>query len=597
MKKILMMLIVLLGCISFEDVMAQDVIDGVLSIPEGTTSIGDEAYKGKKDFKEVVIPPSVKTIGSKAFQSCTSLETINIPETVEEIGLFAFRYCRKLQAINVSDNNPNYTSVDGVLFNKDKSILICYPAGKTNSFYDIPNTVKTISQTAFAVSTQYPSNLTTVNISEGVQEIQKYAFLNSVNLTNVSLPKSLTVIGQEAFSGTNISSVTLRSNPIIGDNALPCEYLSCIMPTKTFYAIGENFDKTGLKVFLNKTDGTRTEINNYSLSGFDSNTSGNKTIKIMYSNYTQEITVCVKAQGTFVDLSVYFPPIKCQWFSYDENNIEYTSGDIYDGDRGPCAAMALGYYYRTFLHAKTHKLSKEDLEKTENQFSPKYLYMITEKHDPNYHGGLIVRHVLTALKNYGIATMKTVPYINFEPITGTNPKWDEEAKRYKIDSIFIFTQKDFTVKKLKKYLLDSNAIAISINHHPNKKESIFRMWKGDGVLYNENYIDTINGRHVMVITGFDDSKGEHGAFRIVNSYQKEWADNGYIWVDQEYLVKNFANYGFVNWACIMYADDRIIDKLDIEPTKTGYYLNEKFDNAKWYTYTAYDDQHQNSKTK
>ena len=151
----LLIAVLLTVVLAMTNASGQTITNNVLYISEGTVSIPNEAYRGRTDFKQVVFPSSLKTIGNKAFQSCINLERVNIPSTVENIGSFAFRYCSKLEAIIVSEANPNYSSDDGVLFSKDKSILICYPAGKINNSYEIPNTVKTISQTAFAVVSVY----------------------------------------------------------------------------------------------------------------------------------------------------------------------------------------------------------------------------------------------------------------------------------------------------------------------------------------------------------------------------------------------------------------------------------------------------------
>ena len=91
----------------------------------------------------------VTTIGDDAFEGCTNLSSIEIPDSVISIGNSAFSECEKLSAINVSSGNNNYASIDGVLFNKDKTELIQYPAGNFETAYTIPDSVTEIERKHF----------------------------------------------------------------------------------------------------------------------------------------------------------------------------------------------------------------------------------------------------------------------------------------------------------------------------------------------------------------------------------------------------------------------------------------------------------------
>lgn len=181
---------------------------GTVSIPEGVTAIGNDVFRDNSDITAVYIPEGVETIGDAAFASCSNLQYVNIPKTVTSISGYAFRDCDKLPSINVAADNPNFTSVDGVLFSKDEKTLICYPAGKTATSYEIPNGVETINWCSFSGC----NNLKSVTIPEGVKKIWGWAFEDCTGLTEITIPSTVETIGSKAFMNcSNLSKVILLS--------------------------------------------------------------------------------------------------------------------------------------------------------------------------------------------------------------------------------------------------------------------------------------------------------------------------------------------------------------------------------------------------
>lgn len=171
-------------------------------IPNSITLIDDEVFYGCSGLTSVVIPNSVTAIGSEAFGKCSSLTSIEIPNSVASISSNAFSECSSLTSIEVSAENPEYSSLDGVLFNKDLSTLILFPSGRSGE-YDIPTSVTTIGNSAFGWNT----TMTSINIPNTVTSIGDFAFYGCSGLTSISIPNSVTSIGDRAFYGWDPTSV------------------------------------------------------------------------------------------------------------------------------------------------------------------------------------------------------------------------------------------------------------------------------------------------------------------------------------------------------------------------------------------------------
>lgn len=152
-------------------------------IQDGIKTIGDYAFGGCSSLTNVIIPDSVMNIGNYAFEECSSLTNIAIPSSVTNIGEGAFSGCSSLTNIDVDSNNKVYSSIDGVLFNKEKTELIYYPGNKQNYEYKIPDSVTNIGNYAFSGC----SSLTTVNYTGTKEQWNNINIDSQASLDNATI--------------------------------------------------------------------------------------------------------------------------------------------------------------------------------------------------------------------------------------------------------------------------------------------------------------------------------------------------------------------------------------------------------------------------
>ncbi len=168
-----------------------------IKFPAGLTTIESSCFQDCNGLKKVTIPESVTSIGGDVFRSCSNLETVDLSKAAKlsSITSSSFAYCTKLTEIKISSQNKYFTSFDGALYNKDKTKIICWPAGKTD--LNFPVSVTTIGANAFSGN----MNLTKVTIPRQITSIGSQAFYGCSKLITVdfSAANSLTSIGSFAF--------------------------------------------------------------------------------------------------------------------------------------------------------------------------------------------------------------------------------------------------------------------------------------------------------------------------------------------------------------------------------------------------------------
>lgn len=140
------------------------------TFPSSVTSFLTEAFEGNKNITAIDLPGTVKSIPHHAFLNCSSLRVFHIPANVDLIGLSAFNGCDAMTSFTVDERNRQYSSVDGILYNYDKTILIKCPETKSE-----------------------------VTIAKSVTAIESWAFFRCKKLAEITLPESVTKIGMSAF--------------------------------------------------------------------------------------------------------------------------------------------------------------------------------------------------------------------------------------------------------------------------------------------------------------------------------------------------------------------------------------------------------------
>lgn len=198
----------------------------------------EETFAGCRKLKELAIPPVAKIIGPNCFLNCVSLEYIKLPMNLSNIKYSAFdgckgvksiyipsemaieiffpslfESCKNLEEINIEKGNQNYSSVDGVVFNKDITSILLFPHARTGQ-YDIPKTVTTINERAFGYSL-----INSISIPNSVEEIEEEAFYHCEAFEEIEIPNSVTLIGESAFEN--------------------CSYLKCIRLPESVKTIGD----------------------------------------------------------------------------------------------------------------------------------------------------------------------------------------------------------------------------------------------------------------------------------------------------------------------------------------------------------------------
>lgn len=213
---------------------------------DGSTQKGEVHIPTELSYEGKIY--SVTGISLSAFYNNKNLTNVIIPKTIKNMDLSnniginsnLFQGCTALQSIEVEEDNPAVCSVDGVLFNKEKSGLLSYPAGALQESYTVPESVTWIGGYAFSYSQHLKKvtltdnvtalgysafcecqSLEEVRLSSGLKTLADYLFTNCQRLKSVTIPQNVTYLGMKAFCGcTSLASVTMPESVTSTDGSV-----------------------------------------------------------------------------------------------------------------------------------------------------------------------------------------------------------------------------------------------------------------------------------------------------------------------------------------------------------------------------------------
>ena len=222
-------------------------IDNLKKISINCETIGEEAFSGCDYLTDITLGENVKTLGDKAFYTCDALERVEIPSTVTDIGEKTFYSCPALKEAIIragtvkKDTLYNCQALTTLIISDNATLDASFTAGYSKSTL---NTVKigkgAIGDSAFSNCT----NLTTVELGDGVTSIGTSAFIRCTQLPSITIGSGVTSIGKNAFNGCAALTEAVIQSGAIGESA----FNGCISLTNV--TLGNGVTSIGRNAFL-----------------------------------------------------------------------------------------------------------------------------------------------------------------------------------------------------------------------------------------------------------------------------------------------------------------------------------------------------------
>lgn len=189
-------------------------------IPEGVKGIGESAFSRCYYLKSISLPESLEWLDASALADCSGLERLNIPAKVEMIGFIdatdnqvvdageGLKGCTSLHEITVAEGNQNYIAVDGVLYDRDMTVIYLYPAKKPGKTFTVPEDVERIGDYAFYGC----SELEEVIILEGLKSMAGFCFWKCEALKTVEIPSTVYNWSSSTFEECDNVTLIIHNN-------------------------------------------------------------------------------------------------------------------------------------------------------------------------------------------------------------------------------------------------------------------------------------------------------------------------------------------------------------------------------------------------
>jgi len=205
--------------------------------------IGDYAFYGCSGIGEITLPTRAVALGEGAFVNCRSLEVVTVSKGINELSIFAFSGCESLKNLFVEEGNTSYLSLGGVLYSADKSTLILYPVGREDTSYTADTATTSVGMAAFSANTYIEK----ITLPLGLIDIGANAFSGCTALSEVNIPNTVTRIGESAFlDNTSLSAVTFEGGGTEGLTIAICAFrnigeAAVVLPARVVYIGDEAF--------------------------------------------------------------------------------------------------------------------------------------------------------------------------------------------------------------------------------------------------------------------------------------------------------------------------------------------------------------------